>query len=177
MVNNPYRLVFLTLQRKFKQHSYDKILSMNIKIVASNRKASHEYFLMERLEAGIALQGSEIKSIRLGQISLAEAYVQIDAGQAWLVDAHIAPYEHAGSYNHEPRRPRRLLLHRKEILRLWNLVRQKGVTIVPLKVYLKEGRAKIEIAVAKGKKLYDKREAIAKRDALREVEREMRRRE
>lgn len=146
-----------------------------IKVVATNRKASHEYFLLERLEAGIALQGSEIKSIRAGQISLAEAYVRVDGREAWLEDAHIAPYEQAGHFNHEPRRPRRLLLHRREIRHLWNQVRQKGMTIVPLRVYLKEGRAKVEIALAKGKKLYDKREAIAKRDAQREMERQFRR--
>ena len=144
---------------------------MDIKIVATNRKASHEYFLLERFEAGIALQGSEIKSIRAGQISLAEAYVQVDSRQAWLMDAHVAPYEQASIFNHEPRRPRRLLLHRAEIRQLWNEVRQKGVTIIPVRVYLKEGKAKIEIALAKGKKLYDKREAIAKRDAEREIER------
>jgi len=149
-------------------------MSSEIKIVATNRKASHEYFLQERLEAGIALQGSEIKSIRAGQISLAEAYVRIDGEEAWLEDAHVAPYEQASIYNHEPRRPRKLLLHRKEIYRLFNQVRQKGVTIVPLKVYLKHGRAKVEIAVAKGKKLYDKRRAIAKRDAQREAERDFR---
>ena len=141
-------------------------------MVATNRKASHEYFLMERFEAGMVLQGSEIKSIRAGQISLAEAYVDIDGREAWLVDAHIAPYEQASIFNHEPRRPRKLLLHSKEIHRLWDQVRQKGVTIVPLRVYLKEGRAKVEIAVAKGKKLYDKRDAIAKRDMQREIERE-----
>ena len=145
---------------------------MDIKVVATNRKASHEFFLLERLEAGIALQGSEIKSVRAGQISLAEAYVQIDGREAFLVDAHIAPYEHASLFQHEPRRPRKLLLHRKEIRRLWNEVRQKGVTIIPLRVYLKQGRAKVEIAVAKGKKLYDKREAIAKRDMQREAERQ-----
>lgn len=145
---------------------------MSIKVVATNRKASHEYFLLEHMEAGIALQGSEIKSIRAGQISLAEAYVQIDGREAWLMDAHIAPYEQANRFNHEPRRPRRLLLHRQEIHRLWNQVRQKGVTIVPIRVYLKEGRAKVEIAIAKGKKLYDKRETIAKRDLQRELERD-----
>jgi SsrA-binding protein len=132
---------------------------------------------LERFEAGIALQGSEIKSIRAGQISLAEAYVQLDGREAWLVDAHVAPYEQAGIYNHEPRRPRKLLLHRKEITELWNEVRQKGMTIVPLRVYLKEGRAKVEIAVAKGKKLYDKRQEIAKRDSQREIDRQYRRRE
>lgn len=152
-------------------------MESKFKIVATNRKASHEYFLLERIEAGIALQGSEIKSIRAGQMSLAEAYIRVDGDQAWLEDAHIAPYEFAGIFNHEPRRPRKLLLHKKEIRQLWNQVRQKGVTIIPLRVYLKDGRAKVEIAVAKGKKLYDKRETIAKRDAEREIERNFRRRE
>ena len=124
-------------------------MESGIKIVATNRKASHEYFLLERFEAGIALQGSEIKSIRLSRISLAEAFVRVDGSQAWLEDAHIAPYEHAGSYGHEPRRPRRLLLHKKEIRKLWNEVRQKGVTIIPIQVYLKNGRAKVEIASRK----------------------------
>jgi len=146
-----------------------------VKVVATNRKARHEYFLLEFYEAGLALHGSEIKSIRAGQISLAEAYVQVEEQQAWLVDAHIAPYEQAGHFNHEPRRPRRLLLHRSEIRDLWDAVRQKGVTVIPTQVYLKEGRAKLEIAIAKGKKLYDKRAAIAKRDAQREIEREFRR--
>lgn len=148
---------------------------MGIKIVAKNRKASHEYFLLDTYEAGLVLQGSEIKSIRAGQISLAEAYVQVDGSEAWLMDAHIAPYTQASIYNHEPRRPRKLLLHKVEIRRLWNEVRKKGVTIVPTKVYLKEGRAKVEIALAKGKKLYDKRDAIAKRDLQREMERKGRR--
>ena len=152
-------------------------MESNFKVVATNRKASHEYFLLERIEAGIALHGSEIKSIRAGQMSLAEAYIRVDGEQAWLEDAHIAPYEFAGIFNHEPRRPRRLLLHKKQIRQLWNQVRQKGVTIIPLRVYLKEGRAKVEIAVAKGKKLYDKRETIAKRDAEREIERNFHRRE
>jgi SsrA-binding protein len=151
-------------------------METNIKVVATNRKAGHEYFLLERFEAGIALQGSEIKSIRAGQISLAEAYIRVDGEEAWLEDAHIAPYEQAGQFNHEPRRPRRLLLHRREIRQLWNEVRQKGMTIVPTRVYLKNGRAKLEIAVAKGKKLYDKRQTIAKRDAEREIERDYRRR-
>ena len=145
---------------------------MDVKVVATNRKASHEYFLLERYEAGMVLQGSEIKSIRAGQISLAEAYVNIDGREAWLMDAHIAPYEQAGIFNHEPRRPRKLLMHRKQITELWNMVRQKGVTVIPLRVYLKRGRAKVEIAVAKGKKLYDKRQDIAKRDIQRELERE-----
>ena len=145
---------------------------MEIKVVATNRKASHEYFLFERYEAGLVLQGSEIKSIRAGQVSLAEAYVSLDGREAWLVDAHIAPYEQASIFGHEPRRPRKLLLHRPEIRRLWNEVRQKGVTIIPLRIYLKNGRAKLEIAVAKGKKLYDKRETIARRDSERDIERQ-----
>jgi len=146
------------------------------KVVASNRKAGFEYFLMDRFEAGLALQGSEIKSVRTGQISLKESYVQVDGQEAWLVDAHIAPYEPASRFNHDPRRPRRLLLHRHEIRELWDAVRQKGVTIVPLRVYIKNGRAKLEIAIAKGKKLYDKREQIARRDSQREFEREQRNR-
>jgi len=147
---------------------------MSIKVVASNRKAGFEYFLLDHFEAGISLQGSEIKSIRAGQISLAEAYVQIDGREAWLIGAHIAPYDPASRFNHDPVRPRRLLLHKREVKELWNAVRQKGVTIVPVKVYLKEGRAKIDIAIAKGKKLYDKRHEIAKRDLEREMDRKQR---
>lgn len=145
-----------------------------IKVVATNRRAHFEYFLLEKIEAGIALEGTEIKSIRAGQISLAEAYVRVDGREAWLMDAHIAPYNPASRFNHDPRRPRRLLLHKREILSLWNAVRQKGVTIIPVQVYLKDGRAKVEIAIAKGKKLYDKRAAIAERDVERELRREER---
>ncbi len=144
---------------------------MNVKVVATNRKAGFEYFLLERFEAGLSLQGSEIKSIRGGQVSLAEAYVRVDDHEAWLVEAHIAPYEQANRFNHDPKRPRRLLLHQKEIRELWDAVRQKGMTIVPTRIYLKQGRAKLEIAIAKGKKMYDKRQAIAKRDLEREFSR------
>ena len=143
------------------------------KVIASNRKATFEYFLLEHFEAGMALQGSEIKSIRAGQVSLAEAFVQIENGDAWLMNAHIAPYDPASHYNHDPKRPRRLLLHRSEIKDMWNAVRQKGVTIVPLKIYLKESLAKLEIATAKGKKLYDKRAIMADRDELREIDRQL----
>jgi len=142
------------------------------KVVATNRKASFEYFLLDQFEAGLALQGSEIKSIRAGQVSIAEAYVDVDGKNAWLVESHIAPYEQANRYNHDPKRKRRLLLHKKEILELWDAVRQKGVTIVPTKIYLKNGRAKIEISIAKGKKLHDKRASIAKRDEERELSRQ-----
>ncbi|MFZ5819070.1 MAG: SsrA-binding protein SmpB [Chloroflexota bacterium] len=149
-------------------------MTENVKVVATNRKAGFEYFLQEKFEAGLALQGSEIKSIRAGQMSLAESYVQVDGEQAWLMEAHIAPYEQANRFNHEPRRPRRLLLHKKQIRQLWNAVRQKGMTVVPTRVYLKDGRAKIEIALARGKKTYDKRESIARRDRERDSAREMR---
>jgi SsrA-binding protein len=145
---------------------------MGIKVVANNRKAHFEYFLLDRFEAGVALVGTEIKSIRAGQISLAESYVEVSANEAWLVNAHIAPYEAASRNNHDPKRRRRLLLHKREIRELFDTVRQKGVTIVPVQAYLKDGRVKLEIAVAKGKKLYDKREVMAKRDAEREIKRE-----
>jgi SsrA-binding protein len=150
-------------------------MSDNIKVIANNRKASFEYFLLEKFEAGLELKGSEIKSIRAGQVSIQEAYVDVSDGkQAWLLEAHIAPYEQANRFNHEPRRKRRLLLHKKQIRELWNNVRIKGMTIVPTRIYLKDGRAKIEIALAKGKKAYDKRASIAKRDEARSTEREMR---
>ena len=122
------------------------------------------------------LLGSEIKSIRARQISIKEAYVRVDGEEAWLVDAHIAPYVEANRNNHEPRRPRKLLLHKKEIERLWEQVRQKGLTIIPTRIYLKEGRAKVEIAVARGKKKFDKRQAIAKKDAERDIARQARQR-
>jgi len=146
----------------------------NIKVVSTNRKAKFEYFLIETFEAGLSLQGSEIKSIRAGQISLKEAYVQTDGEEAWLMNAHVAPYEQANRFNHDPLRQRRLLLHKREIRQLWDSVRQKGMTIIPTRVYLKDGRAKVEIALARGKKTYDKRETIAKRDRERDSAREMR---
>jgi len=144
---------------------------MELKVVATNRKAKHEYFLLETYEAGIVLKGSEIKSIRAGQISLAQAYVSTDGQEAWLMNAHIAPYNEASRFNHDPLRTRKLLLHRSEIRKLHEKVRQRGATIIPLRVYLKDGMAKVEIALAKGKKHYDKRAEIAKRDAKRELDR------
>ncbi|MFZ5880191.1 MAG: SsrA-binding protein SmpB [Chloroflexota bacterium] len=150
-------------------------MTEDVKVVATNRKASFEYFLLERFEAGLSLQGSEIKSIRAGQVSIVEAYVDIEGGEeAWLIESHIAPYAQANRFNHDPKRKRRLLLHKKQIREMWNQVRQKGMTVVPTRIYLKDGRAKIEIALAKGKKAYDKREAIAKRDQERGAERESR---
>ena len=153
---------------------YNHFVTEEIKVVATNRKAGFEYFLLEKFEAGLSLQGSEIKSIRAGQMSLVESYIEIESGQAWLRGAHIAPYEQASRNNHDPLRPRRLLLNKREIRQLFNSVRQKGMTIVPTRVYIKEGRAKIEIALARGKKLHDKREIIAQRDAQRDSERESR---
>ncbi len=139
-----------------------------IKIIAKNRKASFEYFLLEKFEAGIELKGSEIKSIRAGQVSIGEAFVQIENQEAWLINSHIAKYDQASIFNHEPKRKRKLLLNKKEIREIWNNVRQKGVTVVPTILYLRNGKAKIEIALAKGKKNYDKRDSIAKRDQERE---------
>lgn len=149
---------------------------MSIKVVATNRKAKHDYFILDSFEAGLVLRGSEIKSIRAGQISLAEAYVRTDGTNAWLVDAYIAPYKQATIHNHEPKRPRKLLLHAKEIRNIFQDIRQKGVTVIPLRIYLKNGIAKAEIAIAKGKKSYDKRADLAKRDAEREIERHLRKR-
>jgi len=146
------------------------------KVVARNRKASHDFFLQEKYEAGLVLQGSEIKAIRAGQISLKEAYVRTDGRQAWLVGAHIAPYDPASRSNHNPIRERKLLLHSKEIAELHEEVKRNGSTIVPLQVYLKKGRAKLEIAVAKGKKSWDKRQDIAKKDAEREMARALKQR-
>ena len=145
---------------------------MGDKIVATNRKARRNYFILDDLEAGIVLSGSEIKYVRAGQVSLAEAYVRIENGEAWLIDSHIAPYEQAGIYNHDPKRTRKLLLHKREIHHLWEQINIKGVAVIPLKMYLKNGLAKVQIAVAKGKKLFDKRQSIAKRDAEREMERQ-----
>ena len=147
-----------------------------IKIVARNRKAQHEYFLEDRYEAGLVLKGTEIKSVRGGQVSLQEAYVAIDRGEAWLLGAHIAPYDPASEMNHDPVRPRKLLLHRRELDRLERDVHQKGYTIVPTRMYLAHGLAKLEIALAKGKRQYDKRRKIRERDAQRQVERALSRR-
>jgi len=144
---------------------------VSIKVVATNRKAQHEYSFHDTFEAGLALQGSEIKSIRAGRVSLQEGFVLFEGGEAWLMNVHIAQYDPASRHNHEPKRRRKLLLHRREIERLHSRAQEKGFTVIPTRLYLKEGRAKIEIALAKGKRLYDKREAIAKRETKRQVER------
>jgi SsrA-binding protein len=144
---------------------------MNVKIIATNRKVYHNYFVGDTFEAGIALTGSEIKSIRTGRVSLGDAYVQPEGGELWLVNAHIARYEASSYMGHEPTRPRKLLLHRKEIDSLTGRVAEKGLTLVATKIYLKMGIAKVEIALAKGKKLYDKRETIRRREVARELAR------
>jgi len=144
---------------------------VSIKIVATNRKAQHEYEFHGTYEAGLVLTGTEIKSIRAGRTSLQEGYVIIEAGEAWLVNVHIAQYDPASRQNHDPKRRRKLLLHRYEIERLHSRSQEKGYTVVPTRLYLKDGRAKIEIALARGKKLYDKRQALAAKDSRRQVER------
>jgi SsrA-binding protein len=146
---------------------------MSIKVIATNRKAYHNYFIGDGVEAGIALTGSEIKSVRQGKVSLADAYVRPERGELWLYNAHIARYEASSYMSHEPTRPRKLLLHKKEIRNLTSKIAEKGLTLVATKVYLKGSIAKVEIALGKGKKLYDKREAISRREADRELARTM----
>jgi len=142
---------------------------MVIKTVATNRKAYHNYHIGDSVEAGLALTGTEIKSIRNGRISLGDAYVRPEAGELWLLNVHIARYQ-AGSYlSHEPTRPRKLLLHRKQIDSLTSQIAEKGLTLVPVRLYLKDSLAKVAVALAKGKKLYDKRESIARREIEREL--------
>jgi SsrA-binding protein len=140
-------------------------------VLARNRRASHEYQLLEFLEAGIQLTGTEVKALRAGLAHLREGYVRVENGEAWLIQVHIGQYEMGNRQNHEPERRRRLLLHRREIEYLDGRVRLGGLTLIPLRLYLKNNRIKVEIAVARGKKLWDKRQAIAERDARRDVER------
>ncbi len=146
--------------------------ALGVKLIANNKKAYHEYFIEEKYECGIELYGTEIKSLRMGKCSIKEAYVTIDKGEAFIIGMNISPYEKGNIFNKDPVRTRRLLLHRYEIGRLAGKLNEKGYTLMPLQVYLKDSRAKIEIGVAKGKKLYDKRQEIAKKDMRRETERE-----
>ncbi len=147
---------------------------MSIKIITQNRKARHDYHILDTWEAGIVLRGTEVKSLRAGMANLKDSYARVEAGEVILYQVHISPYEKGSIYNHPPLRPRKLLLHKKEIRKLRGRVVEKGLTLIPLKVYFKDGKAKVEIALARGKKFYDKREAIAKRDADREMERTFR---
>jgi SsrA-binding protein len=144
------------------------------KHIADNRKARHDFFIEETYEAGIALTGTEVKSLRLGHVSLREAYAAVHDGEVFLHSMHISPYEQGNRFNHEPLRTRRLLMHRTEILKLHHSTRERGYTLVPLRLYFRHGRAKIEIGLAKGKHHYDKRDDLARRDAEREIEREAR---
>src|SRR3989440_3258871 len=145
-----------------------------VKVISINRQAYHDYYVEQTVEAGISLVGTEIKSIRDGKVNLRGSYAIARNGELWLENAHIAVYEHGNRYNHDPMRSRKLLLHRREIEQLISRVETKGLTLVPLKLYLKGGRAKIELGLCRGKKLYDKRDAIAERDVKREIERAIR---
>jgi SsrA-binding protein len=146
------------------------------KSIAVNRKAFHDYEILERVEAGLALTGTEIKSIRLGRVNIREAYARPEGGEMWLVGAHIAQYAAASRFNHDPRRKRKLLLHRSQIRELSRAVDQRGLTLVPLNLYLKRGMAKVELAIVRGRRAYDKRQAIARREADRQMERALRHR-
>jgi SsrA-binding protein len=148
----------------------------SVKVVASNRKARHDYHIEDRFEAGLALLGSEIKSIRAGHVNLRDGYAIARGEELWLVNVHIAAYQPAGRGSHEPRRPRKLLLHRREINRLISRVQERGYTIIPLRLYLKRGRAKVEIGLARGKRRYDKRASIARRESQRQIERALKER-
>jgi SsrA-binding protein len=143
--------------------------------VAVNRRAYHDYFIDEKYEAGVVLTGTEVKSLRGGRCNLRDGFVRIDGNEAWLENVHISPYAQGNLMNHDPLRPRKLLLHRKQIATLIGKVRQKGYTLVPLRVYFSRNHAKVEVGLARGKREYDKREAIAERDAKREIARAMRR--
>lgn len=149
----------------------------HVKQVAENRQARHEYFIDDTYEAGLALTGTEVKSIRLGRLSLRDGYAEIRDGEAWLVNVHISPYDKGNRFNQEPLRRRKLLLHRSEIRKLHSLIREKGLTLVPLSMYFKDNHIKVTLAVARGKKQYDKRDTAAKRDTQREIERAARVRE
>lgn len=146
------------------------------KLIAQNRKARHNYLIEDTYEAGLMLTGTEVKSCRAGKVTLTDAYATVRDGEAWLMQAHIAPYSHGNRTNHDPLRPRKLLLHRSEIERLHAAAAQDGRTLVPLRLYFKHGLAKAEIAIARGKRTYDKRQAVAKRDAERQIQRELGRR-
>jgi SsrA-binding protein len=139
------------------------------KVIATNKKAFHDYFILEKMEAGIALQGTEVKAIREGRLNLKDSYATIRTGEAFLVNCHISPYSHGNRENHDPTRARKLLLHVKEIRKLIGKTQEKGLTLVPLRVYLKRGRVKVELGVARGKKMYDKRETERRKEADKEA--------
>ncbi|HNB23316.1 MAG TPA: SsrA-binding protein SmpB [Candidatus Melainabacteria bacterium] len=145
----------------------------SVKIIADNRRARHEYEIIEVFEAGLELHGTEVKSMRNGKANLTDAFARIEDGEVWLHHCHIAPYDHGNRFNHEPLRKRRLLLHRMQILKLKQKTQEKGLTLIPLKLFFKGNWAKVDLAVVRGKQLYDKREAITKRDTKRQIDRVM----
>jgi SsrA-binding protein len=151
-------------------------MSGGIKVIAENRKARHDYFVEEKYEAGIILTGTEIKSIRASRLNLKDSYAEVINGEVWLNQMHISPYEQGNRFNHDPLRKRKLLLNRSEIAKITGKVQQQGMTLIPLKIYLKQGLAKLELGLCKGKKSYDKRDALAARDAKRQMERDLRER-
>jgi SsrA-binding protein len=152
-------------------------VSKGIKVIAQNRKARHDYFVLETMEAGIELKGTEVKSIRAGAVNLKDSFAAVKNGEMILYNVHISPYEKGNIFNKDPLRPRRLLLHKREIIKLSQKVAQEGLTLVPLSFYLKDSRVKVELALCKGKKLYDKRESAALRDTEREIDRALKNRE
>jgi len=148
----------------------------HVKVIATNKKARHDYFIEDSYEAGLVLTGSEIKSIRAGQVNLRDSYAALQDNELWLVNSHIAPYKQASYQNHEPRRQRKLLLHRREINRLIGKLQEKGLTLIPLQLYLKNGLAKVELGLGRGKKQYDKRQTMRERDDRRRISRSLGRR-
>lgn len=148
-------------------------MSEQMKLIANNKKAYHDYFIEEKYEAGIVLHGTEVKSMRMGKCSIKESFIRVENGEIFAYGMHVSPYEKGNIFNKDPLRVKKLLLHRKEINKLMSKIAEKGYTLVPLQVYFKDGRAKVEIGLAKGKKLYDKRQDIAKKDQRREAEKEL----
>ncbi len=151
-------------------------MSEGVKVVAKNKRARHDYHVVDSVEAGIVLKGTEVKSVRLGKVQLVDGYVKVQEGELFMHGVHISPYEQGNRFNVDPRRTRKLLMHRVEIARLERQVLEKGMTLIPLSVYLKRGRVKVEVGLCRGKRSYDKREAIRRRDADRDMERAVRRR-
>jgi len=156
----------------YKISSFGRLMAE--KIICQNRKARHEYHIINTYEAGMALKGSEVKSCRLGRANLKDSYARFKDGEIYLIDTHISPYTYAHQFNHDPLRERKLLFHKSEIKRLYGKIREKGLTLIPLKMYFKNGKVKVEMAVVKGKRLHDKREDIKRRDLARELEKEFR---
>jgi len=142
-----------------------------IKVIAENRKAFHDYFIEEKYECGIVLSGTEVKSLRAGKVNLRDSYVTIKAGEAWLIGVNISPYDHGNRFNLDPMRSRKLLMHKREIIKLYSTVKQDGLTLVPTKCYFKDSKVKFEIGLARGKKNYDKRDSLAEKQAKREIDR------